>query len=738
MSKSILRMIHSALLLSQRVFRKNPRTCAALTLIALIVSLIPLKQLNMVLFMNEMMDKDFSSYQELIDLEDQFIEQNSLTLILRPKDDKQTFSKEDICKLRTWLSRTDFPTRELVSSLGVRRIQWSEKGYQFRTLMEPDCSHNLKNPGLIQEGLNAIQDSPWGLALSSISKQELTFNFFLQNCINCEDSEVFDVKTAEIFKQQVDESILKNLPQLESIWTGIAEYQLQLKKAYDINGLMSLLSIAIIFLFFRWAFGSIQVSLLFVFCYLIGLIPVFSIMALLGWPIDVLTSSIAIIVLIASLEDFIFVCYQMADQKTKLLKSLRVLLLPGFFTSVTTIVGFGSLAVSDLAIIRRFGITAALGSLFEFISIFFILPMLLRLFPQLSPQLKGPPLWFNRASVFLQSFRLRARVSWATLAGFILLLGFAMQGTLPLVVSDTPENIFPESHELRKNTKKLLDSRGWKSDFSLVYNSKDQAQIMKVVEEISSDPIVKGIESPWQIHDFLTKNQTPEQKELSLLNWERASLSRRLENSDTGKSRVIFYINSTDIVDIRRVQKMAQSLCEGQDCYLAGILVSYGEFGDRVLSTLVESLGVSLLIVGGILIFLMRALQQPNMIAILVSSLWGPMALLAVFICARLPLFYVTSIIASILVGLAGDNAIQYIFSNHRMKNDKGPEKFIGASLMVTMAMILISLGLLFSPFGPMRTLAVLFTLGFLLCLAGDYWVLKSLQKKSVASNSLS
>ena len=82
----------------------------------------------------------------------------------------------------------------------------------------------------------------------------------------------------------------------------------------------------------------------------------------------------------------------------------------------------------------------------------------------------------------------------------------------------------------------------------------------------------------------------------------------------------------------------------------------------------------------------------------------------------------------TILVGLAGDNAIQFIFRNKGLQKDV--KFFQTASVLVTFCMIILSSSFFFSSFQSLRDLGILMIIGFVLNFIGDIYILKSLAKR--------
>jgi len=119
--------------------------------------------------------------------------------------------------------------------------------------------------------------------------------------------------------------------------------------------------------------------------------------------------------------------------------------------------------------------------------------------------------------------------------------------------------------------------------------------------------------------------------------------------------------------------------------------------------------------------------------AVLASSFWGVAVMLTALWATRLPLSFLTCGFASVLVGLTGDNVIQYLFARADGRLDAGVRARAGASIQVSVLMALASLVFLGSAFVPSRRLGLLLAAGFVVTLAGDLWLLKALWRPGPA-----
>ena len=103
------------------------------------------------------------------------------------------------------------------------------------------------------------------------------------------------------------------------------------------------------------------------------------------------------------------------------------------------------------------------------------------------------------------------------------------------------------------------------------------------------------------------------------------------------------------------------------------------------------------------------------------------------FVAFKVPIFYITSMFASILVGLAGDNSIQFIFSRARRGPLEGVQSLGASAVLIVLSMSALSTVMFFSHFAALQKLGVLMICGFFLMLFGDIAILRSLSPKKEA-----
>jgi hypothetical protein len=106
----------------------------------------------------------------------------------------------------------------------------------------------------------------------------------------------------------------------------------------------------------------------------------------------------------------------------------------------------------------------------------------------------------------------------------------------------------------------------------------------------------------------------------------------------------------------------------------------------------------------------------------------GPLVTLTFISIFQIPVTLITSIFLAVMVGLAGDNAIQYLLAPGDLRT--GIESRSRASIVVTVVMMIGSSMFILETLLPMKILGGLFVFGFFINLIGDFWGLKGLLSK--------
>lgn len=716
----LLRRLHWYLLQTQKFARQHPRKTLLIFFLQFLFFSYGIKDLQFLLSIDDLIEPDFSTYQSLKKVNQDFKDKNTILLSI---ESKQIFKKEFLCQIQDWIRTTAQNRRDLIqiqSTFGVRQAKIEGTKFAMDSFLYVDCLSDKDESETIRNGFVQVQKSPWQSILSTPQEYTLTFNFIVFD----PENKKFGSINTEIVGELQSDFANKFLPNsdLQVYWGGITTYQSQLRKAFDqtqiLNGLMFILALFI----FRIFLGSWKAGHVFNGTVLLTLVIVYGTMGYLQIPVDVLTNSTGLMIIVSCLEDFVFVVYGMIKFKWCLRKSLRKFLVPAFFTSITTAIGFGSLVTSDLNIIRRFGLISTVGTMYEWACVFIALAALTTLVPRLGV-LHFKPYRISPKDPFAKN--IPRPISIALIIMVVATLFFWHR----LTVKDSPNDFFFKNHPINQTSEHFLKTRGWVNELSLLFADEISGDRKnQIIAEIKKSSIVHTVEYSNDVKQYLSHDvQSRDQYFINFL-WELSPHAERLI-AQNGVERAQLFINNMSNESIQTLKTQIQEICQ-KDCELVGSLISYNEFSVRVLETLFSSLGTSLILVVMIILGLGYKLNKKELWASIISSVWGPLALLGLFIVFKIPLFFVSCICASVLVGLAGDNAIQFIFFSQKNKMTKSIDNLTEASLIITIGMMMLTSVFLLSSLAPLAKLGGFILLGFILGYMGDLWVLRGLIKQ--------
>ena len=201
-----------------------------------------------------------------------------------------------------------------------------------------------------------------------------------------------DEKIKTTFRQELTHDVWKVLESFEDkfkteVFVGgppvFLTYfdQYILKDMLVFSPLVFLALIAILLLTFR-SLGAVFLPLGMV---LIGAIWTVGFMAYLGYPITLATTIIPPLLLVTGIEDSIYVYsfFQQenssgSDRRLRAFKTSALTAMACFLTSVTTAIGFGSLAITDIKAIFQTGVVAGVGTMMVWAMNNILMPILLQ------------------------------------------------------------------------------------------------------------------------------------------------------------------------------------------------------------------------------------------------------------------------------------------------------------------------------------------------------------------------
>lgn len=713
--------IYALLLLAQRFALRWPKVLLCIFAVLTLVLSSGLPHLQFLISIDDLIDPNFKTFQGLQTVNQQFKDKNT---ILMSVESQEVFEKKFLCDVQKWILDVTQKRSDLIqiqSTFGIRQAEIIGHDFRFKSFLDLDCLSSEPEKEKIREAFAEIQKSPWRGILTSLNDYSLTFNFVI---FDPQDTKYGSIDTTVY--GALKEDFEKHFPEkkAQTFWGGITTYQSLLKEAMDQTQAINMLMFLVGLLVFRIFLGSWTSGFVFNTTISVSMLWTYGFMGLRQIPVDVLTNSAGLILSVSCLEDFIFIAYGMMKYRWSLRKCLRVFLIPSFFTSVTTSLGFASLAAADLEIIQRIGLISSLGGMLEWAMVFLVLPAVLQLVPAVKNIKAGKP-WLNVRNPVQKT--LTKKQTWLALG----LVGISILFWDRLRVKDSPEGFFAEDHYVNTTTQHFKDTRGWTNESTLLFRPENSDETnQQLIEEVRKLPGVFKVENSYEIKSYISARLDSPDKKMIERMWEDSWFAERLI-SRQGVLRAQVFVESMEAQDIQALSEKITSLCQqGQLCEFVGTLIAYNEFGDRVLKTLFKSLGISLILVALVMTFVRKPLGAYEIVACVLSSVWGALALLGLFVIFDIPVFFVTSICAAVLVGLAGDNAIHFIFSAKKGQLDSSIQSLEDASLIVTLSMCLMVLIFCLSPVVPLAKLGGLMLVGFALGYLGDIWILKGMLKK--------
>lgn len=675
---------------------------------------------KMLITIDGLINENFETAKSFRDLKEKFEDGTPLILF-----QLNSLNTETLCENRKWLTEIAKKENHLTRSYSLFSLrsptlldeQTSFPRLIFPSLLELDCETKKLTK------LDAIYQSPWnGIILNQGRGAQVT-------------ELRFHPLEEENFQSKVIPKIVKNLKEelpdtlrKDSWWVGEAAYQYFMKEGLKVNNALNLLLLMIVLILMRIFLGTWKSGFSFIGTLIFSALILFSMMAATGTPLDVLNNSLFILLSVASLGDFIFLCHYQQRHQSTWQESFRAVLIPSFFTSLTTFMGFISLLTSDLDIVKRLGLWAALSGVIEWLVLFSLLPAVLS-------SIKG----FKQFGSSIQPKALTKlnNLEKVTLNKVWVIAFFLIYIASPFSpkffnINDNPTMLFPKEHDFYRGIEALKDNMGFSGEISLVLKrekplSEDLQSLELLTEKLKTHQNIKLIETPKAFINFMEKDFNDDIKSLIHQNLSKTPAYKKLIHNEAIRAKV--YLNQTSLRDLNEMRIFVdEHVCVDFPCSLSGALIAYAEFSQTVPKTLLTSLGTSLIMVCLVLILLWRKRKEGPLLPLLVSGFWGVAFILVLLAASQFKLNFVTCVVLAILVGTTGDNAIHYLLGAGDLV--EGIEEKQGASVLTITIMSICCVVFFFFSFQPPRVLGILLVFGLWGSLAGDLWFLKALIKK--------
>lgn len=695
-----------------------------------IVSVSPLvSRMPVALSIRDAVDPRSRSVDEIERSDASFGESDSFLLLLRPGHPTDGFGRDESSAIQEWIDdlRSDPEVLHVLSPLDLRRV--GESGDSLR--VEPRLTD------LTASSLQTLRGSPWQGVLTDQECRDAAVEISLQpdrGRFGRYDPTVVDriVTDARQRLGQPDGRI-------EVHAAGVAAFEAESVRGIRRFRLLNLGVVVVLLTLTRLALGTWRAGILLLVPVVTASAVVYGGMYLRGDPIDMLSTGLFLLLAVAAIEDFYFLSHLRSKTGSRWRAPFRRQLLPGMLTSLTTVLGFGSLLASDLAIVRRLGLWASTGAVVEWAATFLVLPSLLAVCP-------GARNWTDPArAVGTATLERLSSLHWPRPVGLALLavLALGASGGFHLNFDDSPDRTFSRHSGYSAATRELRASRGWTGSFWIVAPPRaddpvdDYESEWVVLDDalrlLRTWPEVAAVLDPGAAVDDLTAGRRSRLDRLATLRSTGQTLDVAGLAAPDGSLRARVFVRDVDLADVTTLRDFVRGLGERSGIYPAGELIAYSEFSQSVPRALLHSLVTCLVLVGAVLALAVRARGVP-VLPVLATAAWGPAFVLGVIAVLAVPVNFLTCVFAGVLVGLTGDNALQYVFARDRGSIAEGAAARGAASIRIALVMSACSLVFVGSAFVASRRLGLVLGLGLVASLVGDLWILRSLLRDRSAS----
>lgn len=446
------------------------------------------------------------------------------------------------------------------------------------------------------------------------------------------------------------------------------------------------------------------------------------ILGFVGWPVTVISSNFISLMLIItmSMNIHLVVHYRLlchdnpnATQRELVFLTMRKMVWPCLYTTLTTIIAFSSLVFSGIKPVIDFGWMMTAGLTITFLTSFLLFPSILILLPRSGTE--------NSADIRFQ-FTSRLATLTERHGGNVLLVSLLLMvvsfiGIYQLRVENSFINYFSESTEIYQGMKLIDEKLGGTTPLDVILKLDDELKLTTVAEFPGIEPddelddldeliedtetnkadywfTPRKVEEIKKVHDYLeglpavgkvlslasitrvaeqfNDGQPFDGLELALLFKRMPELIKEnminpyisVEHDEARINLRIFdslkTLRRKELLDQIRADLNTKPEVTTRETQLSGLLILYNNMLQSLFHSQILTLGVVMLGVAVMLLVLFRSLSLaiigiiPN--ALSAAIILGMMGLL------RIPLDMMTITIAAITIGIAVDDTIHYIY----------------------------------------------------------------------------
>lgn len=449
----------------------------------------------------------------------------------------------------------------------------------------------------------------------------------------------------------------------------------------------------VIVLVLIWMFRNVRGVVLPIIVVWLGVLWTIATMMAVGSSIDVLTSTLAAIILVVAVADAIHLLAKYYDglglglSKREAIRQMAIRLgAATLLTSVTTAIGFGTLATSQVLPMKRFGAFTAVGVLLTFVISLALVTVILQWTkaPQTAQVDRLGGGGFRRILLWVDAFA--ERHARAILAGAVVVGVLSVVGATRLHVNSYINDDLGPRTQVYQDIRFFEDNIVSPFRFETVLTSsegafKDPALLQKVdaVEAyLREHPAVGRVVSPVDLLKQLNRAMRgdsaaayvlPDDPDLTaqyffLLELTDEEFLRQFVDFDYGEVRVSAHMNDIGSAEIKAFQEaygafLAETFPAEVEATQTGTIVLAAGLADYLVESLLLSIGLAFLFISILMGVLFRNARLvfislvPNVIPLLVIA--GLMGFVGIDIKPA------TAVIFSIAFGIAVDDTIHML-----------------------------------------------------------------------------
>ncbi len=462
-------------------------------------------------------------------------------------------------------------------------------------------------------------------------------------------------------------------------------------------------------------------------CFYAGLIMI-GVLGLFGWMVTVISSNFLALMLIITISMNIHLIvrylqlhrdYPDDDQLVLVRTTVHKMVKPCLYTALTTIIGFGSLVVSDIKPVIDFGLMMSAGLTVTFATSFLLFPSLLLVMGKTESSFTSDGIRFTLPEYLarLTEFQGNKILAFSVVLTVVSVVGISM-----LRVENSFINYFSDDTEIYQGLKLIDEELGGTTPVDILVKFEDDIEDLTLEDlaEMTEEEIrderayihaLRTQPELWftptkvdlikKVHDYL--DGLPEigkvvslassvrvveeiaEKELDGMDMAllytkvpdqiRNSLIRPYVSIENNEIRLTARVLDSkpdlrrkDLLDKLRhdlgkengYEQLADYKLLINDVTVSGLLVLYNNMLQSLFSSQIKSIGVVMLGIGIMFMVLFRSVSL-SIIGIL-PNLLGAAVVLGVMGWAEIPMDMMTITIAAITIGIAVDNGIHYIY----------------------------------------------------------------------------